>query len=126
MPSIMLDEDTSETLQRPEHGAVDHHRQRLLPVGPDIEGAKPPRQIEIDLDRTALPVASDGVAQHIFELGPVKGALPRIELVGESRRLYRPLERCLSLVPYGISADTLVGFVGKFDAHIGKAEVAID
>ena len=62
MPGVMLDEDADETLERAEHGAVDHHRHGFLAVRSDIEGAEPPRKIEIDLDGAALPVAPDGVA----------------------------------------------------------------
>ena len=74
MPGVVLDQDGGEALERAEHGAMDHHRHRLLAVRPDIEGAEPHRHVEIDLDRAALPVAADRVAQHIFELRSVKGA----------------------------------------------------
>jgi hypothetical protein len=46
----------------------------------DIEGAEAFRQVEVDLRGAALPVAADGVAQHIFELRPVERALARIDL----------------------------------------------
>jgi hypothetical protein len=48
-------------------------------IGVDVEGAEALRQVEVDLRRAALPVAADGVAQHIFELRPVERALARID-----------------------------------------------
>ena len=119
-------QNAGEALERAEHGAVDHHRHGLLAVGPDIEGAEPHRHVEIDLDRAALPVAADRVAQHIFELRPVEGALARIELIIEAGRLHRALQRGFRLVPDLVGADPLVRPVGEFDAHIGEAEIPID
>ena len=45
----------------------------------DIERAEALRQVEVDLRGAALPVAADGVAQHIFELRPVERAFARID-----------------------------------------------
>ena len=45
----------------------------------DVEGAEPLRQVEVDLGGAALPVAADGVAQHVFELRPVERAFARID-----------------------------------------------
>jgi hypothetical protein len=57
----------------------------FLAVRRDVEGAETLRQVEVDLRRAALPVAADRVAQHIFELRPVEGALARVQLGLESR-----------------------------------------
>ena len=122
----MLDQDAGEALERPEHGAVDHHRHGLLAVRPDIEGAEPHRHVEIDLDRAALPVAADGVAQHVFELRSVERAFAWTELVLQAGRLDRAFQRGFGLVPHLVRADALVRPVGELDAHVLKAEVAID
>ena len=79
MPGGVLEQDAGEALHRAEDGAVDHHRRLLLAVGVDVERAEPLRQVEVDLDGAALPVAADGVAQHVLELGAVEGALARID-----------------------------------------------
>ena len=42
------------------------------------------RQIEIHLQRPALPIAPDGVAQDELELGAVKGPLPGIQRRGDA------------------------------------------
>src|SRR5438876_4696082 len=126
MPGVMLDEDAGEAFERAEHGAVDHYRHGLLTVRRDIEGAEPPRQIEIDLDGAALPVPPDGVAQHIFELRPVEGALSRVQLIAEAGSLNRALQRRFSLVPHLIRTDPLSRPVREFDTDILEPEVAID
>ena len=79
MPGIMLDHDAGEALQRAEHGAVQHHRRDLVGMLVDIERAEPARHVEIDLHGAALPVAADGVAQHVFELRPVERAFAGID-----------------------------------------------
>ena len=79
MPGEILDQDAEEALHRAADGAVHHDRLLLLPVLVDIEGAEPLRQVEVDLRRAALPFAADGVAQDIFELRPVEGALARVD-----------------------------------------------
>ena len=48
----------------------------------DIAGVEPLGQHEIDLQRAALPVAADRVAQHEFELRAIERALAGIERVG--------------------------------------------
>ncbi len=54
---------------------MDHDRRDLVAVGADIEGAEPFGEVEVHLGGAALPVAADGVAQDIFELRTVEGAL---------------------------------------------------
>ena len=87
MAGIMLDQDAGEALERAEHRAVQHHRRHLVGVLVDVEGAEPARQVEIDLHGAALPVAADGVAQHVFELRPVEGAFAFVERPRAGRRL---------------------------------------
>src|SRR5271156_7039150 len=79
VPGVMLEQDAYETLHRAADGPMDHHRRRLFTVARNIERAEALRQVEIDLRRPTLPIAADRVAQHIFELRPVEGALARIE-----------------------------------------------
>ena len=74
------------------------------PVLADVLGAEALRQHEIDLQGAALPVAADGVPQHEFELGTVKGALARVQGVFEARGLDRRLQRAFGLVPGRVAA----------------------
>src|SRR5262249_57228599 len=79
MAAVVLDENPDEALERAEHGAVEHHRRHLVRVFVDIEGAETTGHVEIDLHGAALPVATYGVAQHVFELWPIEGALALVE-----------------------------------------------
>ena len=123
---MVLDQNPDEALERAEHGAVEHHRRHLVRVLVDIEGAEPPRHVEIDLHGAALPVAADGVAQHVFELGPVEGAFALVERPRAARGLKRLHQRGLGLVPHRVVADALVGAVGELDGDVGEAEILVD
>ena len=92
----------------------------------DIERAEPAGHVEIDLHGAALPVAADGVAQHVFELGAVEGAFALVERPRPAGGFERLHQRRLGLVPHGIVADALFRPVGKFDAHVVEAEIPID
>src|SRR5579864_1866304 len=72
MPGVMLDQDAGKALQTAEERAVDHHGSMPRPVLPDIEGAKAPGQVEIELHCAALPLAANCVAQRVFKLGSVE------------------------------------------------------
>jgi len=58
-----------------------HHGLLLLTGRVDVERAEPLRQVEVYLRGAALPVAADGVAQHVFEFRPIKCAFARIDAV---------------------------------------------
>ncbi len=126
MAGEMLDQDAGETLQRAEHRPVDHHRRHLVGVLVDVERAEPARQVEVHLHGAALPVAADGVAQHIFELRPVERALALVQRPRPPGSFQRRHQGGLGFVPHRIVADALVGAVGEFDAHVREAEILID
>src|SRR5215510_11731491 len=79
MPREMLDQNPREALERAADRAVHHHGPLLLAIGVDVEGTETLRQVEVHLRRPALPVTADRIAQHIFELRPVEGALAGID-----------------------------------------------
>ena len=58
----MLDQDTDKTLDRTKYYAVDHDRAMLLAVSSNVLQFKTLRQLEVELDRTALPGTSDRVS----------------------------------------------------------------
>lgn len=84
MAGMVFKENADETFQRTEQGAVQHDGRMLVPIRADIMRVQTLRQIEIDLHGTALPVSSDCIMQHKFQLGTVKGAFPRIARVGKA------------------------------------------
>ena len=126
MAGIVLDQDASEALHRAEHGAVQHHWRHLVGMLVDVEGAKPAGQVEVDLHGAALPVATDGIAQHVFELGSVKGPFALVERPRPAGGFQRRHQRGLRLVPHRIVADALVRPVGELDAHVVETEILID
>jgi len=67
------------------------------------------RQLEVELQRPALPVATEGIAQHELELRPVEGALPRVHGVGEPGALDGAAQPLLGPVPGFVAAEALLG-----------------
>ncbi len=131
MPGVVLDEDAEEALHRAADGAMDHHRRLLLAVGVDVVGAEPLRQVEIDLRGAALPVATDGVAQHILELRAVEGALARVDGgLDAAARLFLDLlqhvrHHGLGVIPRLVRTDALLRPGRELDHELGEAEVAV-
>ena len=78
------------------------------------------------MHRAALPIAADGITQHVLELGPVEGAFALVERPRPAGGLQRPHECSLRSVPHRVLADALVGAIGEFDRDIGKTEVLVD
>ena len=65
----------------------------------DIFGVQPLRQHEIHLQRAALPVPADGVAQHEFQFGAVEGALAGVQRVGDAGDFAGVLQGLFGAVP---------------------------
>ena len=122
---IVLDQDADHALEAAEDGAVQHDRNLARAVLGDIARAEPLGQHEVDLQRAALPVAADRVAQHEFQLGPVERAFAGIEDEVEAGRLGRRLQRALGLVPDRVGADAHRRAVGELH-EVLEAQVAID
>ena len=59
----------------------------------DVAGVEALGQVEVDLERAALPLAPDGVAQHELELRPVERALAGFVAVVDPHALQCALER---------------------------------
>ena len=109
----------------PNRAPVKHHRRALLAIGAHVECSKPFRQVEVDLQRAALPVAADCIAQNELELRPVERALAGIGRVGQAGRLDRRLQGCLGPVPDRIRADALLRSIRELDLHVVETEIAV-
>ena len=123
---VMLEQDADEALHRAEDGAMQHHRAVPRPVLADVRGVEALGQDEIDLQGAQLPIPADGVAQHEFELRPVKGALAGVELVFEAAGVHRRLERPFRPVPDLVGADPHIRAVGEVHDHVGEAEILVN
>ena len=105
---------------------MQHDRALARAVLGHVGGIQPLRQHEIDLQRAALPVPPDRVAQHEFELGAVERPLPRVELVLDPGGQARRLQRALGPVPGLVGAGARGGAVGEFDPETLEPEIAVD
>ncbi len=83
---------------------MQHDRAVTGPILPDILGVQAFRHVEIDLQRAALPVAADGVAQHKFQLRAVERAFARVELEVHAGDGAGFAQRVLGLVPHFVAA----------------------
>ena len=66
--SSVFDEDAEETFDGTDSRTVEHHRNVFLVVLADIFRTEALRQVEVHLDRTALPITSEAVLQREFEI----------------------------------------------------------
>src|SRR4029077_16234394 len=96
---IVLDQDADEALERAEDCSVQHRGAVRGAILANIARLEPLRQDKVELQGAALPVPAERVAQNELELGAIKGPLPRIERVGQARRLDRIAEPSLGAVP---------------------------
>ena len=128
----VLDQDADEALHRAADRAMHHDRRLLRAVGIDIERAEPFRQVEVDLRGAALPVAADGVAQHIFELRPVERAFAGVDrgldAVAAAGLDFREHGRhhALGVIPHLVGADALLRPGRELDREFAvEAEIGI-
>ena len=99
MARMMFDQNAGEPLQRSEDRAVQHHRKVLLAIRADVKRAQSFRQVQIHLQGAALPVTSDGIAQHIFQFWTIERALARIQRIGITGSFHRSYQSRLRLIP---------------------------
>ncbi len=81
---VVLDEHADEPLERPEDRTVQHHRTLTAVVLRHVAGIETLGQIRIVLQRTALPVATQAIAQSELDLRPIEGSLARLILPGQT------------------------------------------
>ena len=129
----MLQHHAEKAFHRAADGAVDHHRRLLRTVGGDVEGLEPLRQVEVHLRGAALPVAADGIAQHIFEFRTVEGAFARIDrgldLPVAALRfdlLQHILHDAFGMIPGFLGADALFRPGRELHRHLAlEAEIGV-
>mmetsp|Transcript_20147 Transcript_20147/g.62912 ORF Transcript_20147/g.62912 Transcript_20147/m.62912 type:complete len:700 (-) Transcript_20147:109-2208(-) len=121
-----LDEHAEEPLERPEDGAVQHDRLLAPAVRRHVLEAEPLRQVEVALDRRALPEPPDGVADLDVDLGAVEGAAALVDVVLPPLCAERLAKGARRLVPDLVRADRLVGPRGEHHLVLGEAELCQD
>ena len=106
--AIVLDEEGDEPLEAPEDRPVNDDWAVFGVVGADVLELKPLRQLVVELDRGALPVAADGVDDVKVDLGAVEVALALGDDIGLAGRVERLPELGLGLVPgLGLAQERL-------------------
>ena len=105
---------------------MQHHRPVFFAIGTDVEGIKAFRQVEVGLQRSALPFTPDCITQHIVELRTVKRPVARLILEALPGRLTGFAQGLFSLVPDFIRTDPFFRAVGKADQHLIEPEVLVD
>ncbi len=110
--AAVLDQHADEALQRPERGAVDHHRPLPLVVLVDVRQLEALRQVVVDLDGAELPGAAQRVLHHEVELRPVEGGLARLFVGVEVRFGDGLADVLLGAGPERVAARVLFGVVG--------------
>ena len=97
-----------------------------MPSSATYSASQALRQHEIDLQRAALPLPPDRIAQHEFQLGAVERALAGIEHVVDAGDRTRLLERALRAIPRLVAARTHSRAIAEPDVKPGKTEIRVD
>ena len=79
--SEMLDQHPDEALQRAQHRAVNHHRTLAPALRIDILQIKPLRLVEIDLNRSQLPLATERIRNEHVDLGTIESSFSQSRFI---------------------------------------------
>src|SRR5450631_4506007 len=123
---MVLDQNAYKSLQRPEHGPVQHHRGMTLTVLADVARPEPGRQVRVHLQGAALPLAPDRIPQHELELRSVKCALARVERRFDPGGSGGLLQRTFVNIPDLIRTYPFGRPIGEFYAHVLEAEIVVN
>src|SRR5215210_5634586 len=106
--SVVLGKDAHEALKRPEQRAMDDDRMMLLVVHAHVGEAEPHRHLVIELDRSHLPAAAEGVGHVEVDLWTVERSLPGTHDVLQRVSPERLLECGLGMVPLLVRSQPLL------------------
>ena len=122
----VFDQDADKTLQRAEDGAVQHDRCVAGVVLANVFGTETLRHGKVDLDRSALPGAADGVLDMEFDLRAVERAFAR-QFVPFEAGCSQPFAQCkFRLVPDFVVANALFWAQRELYGDLMEAEVGVD
>ena len=104
----MLDQNTDETLDRTEYYAVDHDRAMLLAVSSNVLQFETLRQLEVKLDRTALPGTSDAVYQMEVDLRSVERTVAFVYYIRKLQLVQSAAQRVCCHLPVFVAAHGIL------------------
>src|SRR5690606_30129948 len=122
---VMLDQNSDETLERPQNRTVQHDRMLAIIVFADVFSAESDRQVEIELQGTALPDATQAVLERKLDLRTVESRLTRLQIVRQSSGIQRSGQRSLGTNPQLVGTHTLFRTRGELQLNISETEVGI-
>ena len=114
-PGVVLHEDAEEALKRAENGAVDHVGARPIALVVLEDEIEPFGQVEVKLDRGALPVAAQRVLDLDVDFWAIESAPAGVDFVGQATGDQGLAQRLGGVVPRVRFADVLVGTSGQHD-----------
>ena len=98
-----------------------------LPSSPMYVAPSRAGHVEVDLQRAALPIAADRVAQHELDLRPVERAFAFVQRVRQAERVHRVLRARASARSQTSSSPTRFGGrSANFMITFVEAEAAVD
>ena len=103
----MLEQDSHETLHRAERRTVNHYRAVELVVGTLVGQIETLREVVVNLYRTELPAAAEGVLDHEVEFRAVECGLAILHDGLQSLCLRRLNDGVLGLLPVLVRTDIL-------------------
>ena len=120
----MLNQNTDKAFDGSKHNAVNHDRTVLFSVRPHIFRLKPHRQLEIQLNRTALPCSADRILQMEVDFRSVKSAVSFVYHIIHPCFFQSATQAFRCQLPILIAADTVFRTSGKL-YMIRESELAV-
>src|SRR6516164_5804211 len=118
----MLDQHAEKALKAAQNGAMQHHWGLPAAVSCHVFGVEASRKLHVHLERAALPLPPDCVAQGEIQLGAVEGTIPGIQKRLDPGTDASLSERRLRLVPLRIGADSHRRECREFHREFWEAE----
>ena len=109
----MLDQNADKALDRAEYHAVNHDWAVLLSVRSHILQLKPLGQLEVQLNRSALPGTSDAVHQMEVNLRAVEGSVSLVDDIGKTQLVQSSLKGRGRHLPVLVASHGILGTGGQ-------------
>eukprot|EP00038_Savillea_parva_P007110 m.167860 g.167860 ORF g.167860 m.167860 type:complete len:388 (-) comp12888_c0_seq1:1202-2365(-) len=123
--SKIFSENRNHAFTRPENGAVNHDGADRFTFTRDKLELESFWQLKVELDGGALEGSLQGVANLNVNLGTVKGTISRVERPRLAKRVERPSQCGLCLVPRLLGAEGLLRFGRELELK-GKPKRLVD
>src|SRR5690606_38725544 len=96
---VVLDQNADEAFEGAEDRPMQHDRMLAIVVFADVFGTKTDRQVEIELQRTALPDTPQAILQRKLDLRTIESTLARLQIVWQASTVERRGQRRFGAIP---------------------------